>query len=78
MAKRKRGNLAQLAKQQNTGDEPGDPVEAAREYGIDIGLLVDSLRLTPGERLARLDEQVAALRELRHAARRAGLSPDGS
>ena len=54
----------------------GDPVEAARAYGIDISLLVESLRLTPAERLARLDEQVESLRELRRAAPRAGLLPE--
>ena len=59
-------------------NDHGSPVETARAYGIDISLLVESLRLTPAERLARLDEQVEALRELRRAARRAGLLPEGS
>ncbi|MGQ0715041.1 MAG: BPTD_3080 family restriction endonuclease [Gemmatimonadaceae bacterium] len=49
---------------------PIDPIQSAREYGIDISQLEESLRLTPAERLERLDENAAALRELRAAVSR--------
>ncbi len=42
-------------------------IEGAREYGVDISLLEESLRLTPAERLKRLDENVAFVKSLRVA-----------
>lgn len=49
-----------------------DPVLAAERHGVDIGLLRQSLKQTPGERLARLDENMAFLRSLRPVAPGAG------
>ncbi len=40
---------------------------AAGEYGVDIGLLKESLKRTPAERLRRLDDDVAFLGSLRVA-----------
>ena len=42
-------------------------VAAAREHGIDIDLLEESLRRTPAERLRRLDDDVAFVQSLRVA-----------
>lgn len=42
-----------------------DPVDAARSYGVDIGLTRASLALSPEERLARLDSDAAFLAALR-------------
>jgi len=42
-------------------------IAGAREYGVDISLLEESLRRTPEERLRRLDADVAALKLLRVA-----------
>jgi enoyl-CoA hydratase/carnithine racemase len=39
-------------------------VERAREYGFDIGLLRDGLRLTPAERLRRLESDRSFVRRL--------------
>jgi hypothetical protein len=36
---------------------------AAVDYGIDLSLLVERLRLTPAERLAHLDAAAAAVAE---------------
>ena len=76
MAKRRRRKPPQLGRQLNAGNDEGDPGEAARAAGIYISLLIESPRLTSAQRLARLDEQVEALRELRRAAGRAGLLPE--
>lgn len=44
-------------------------VQRAREYGVDLGLLAASLRLTPAERLRRLDRNVEFVKALRRASR---------
>lgn len=44
-----------------------NPIARAEEYGIDLTLLREGLRLVPAERLARLDANVAFLRSLRPA-----------
>ncbi|MEO8025247.1 MAG: hypothetical protein ABI823_02175 [Bryobacteraceae bacterium] len=49
---------------------PGSKIEAAKEFGIDLSLLVEQLRLTPAERGARLQEATRVLEPLRGAARR--------
>ena len=33
---------------------PGSRIEAAKRYGIDLTLLIEQLRLTPGERVRRM------------------------
>ena len=48
---------------------PKSPVEAAREYGIDIGLMKSALERSPGERLAMLEANAAFARAIRGAAR---------
>ncbi|HEY5086419.1 MAG TPA: hypothetical protein VII66_03585 [Gemmatimonadaceae bacterium] len=42
-----------------------DPIIRAADYGVDLTLLREELRLRPAERLARLDANVAFLRVLR-------------
>ena len=42
-----------------------DPIRAARDHGVDLGLVRASLEMTPAERLARLDEDAAFLRAIR-------------
>lgn len=55
-AERGRGRLPKRAR---------DPIAAARRYGVDIGLLQESLKRTPAERLRRLDEDARFLKGLR-------------
>ena len=50
--------------------KPGGAIEAARNFGIDLSLLVERLRLTPEERLRDLQSFVSALEEIRGAGRR--------
>lgn len=42
-----------------------DPIARAEAYGVDLTLLREGLRLSPAERLSRLDANVAFLRALR-------------
>ncbi|MGI8402724.1 MAG: hypothetical protein ACR2NS_14150 [Gemmatimonadaceae bacterium] len=51
-----------------TGASKGG-VEAAREYGIDIGLLKSALERSPADRLATLDANAELSRGMRRAAR---------
>lgn len=44
---------------------PEDPIEAARQYGIDISLLQEQLRRSPAERLRTLDEAIDFVQSVR-------------
>ena len=47
--------------------KPGTKAAAARDFGIDLSLTVSNLRLTPEERIKRLDDFQSTLKELRRA-----------
>jgi hypothetical protein len=49
---------------------PGSKVAAAKEFGIDLTLLLVNLRLTPEQRLEKLQEAVDGLEELRTSAKK--------
>jgi hypothetical protein len=49
----------------------GSRIEAARNHGIDLTLLVEQLRLTPAERARKLELSSTALARVRGTARRA-------
>ena len=49
---------------------PGGRIEAARDYGVDLTLLVERLRKTPEERVRDLQRAAAALEAMRGKARR--------
>lgn len=56
---------------------PGGRIEAAREHGIDLTLLVERLRMTPEERVRDLQRAAAALEAVRgKAARRSDASKE--
>ena len=46
---------------------PGTAAAAARDFGIDLSLTVNNLRLTPEQRVKRLDGFQAEIKELRRA-----------
>ncbi|MDT7779227.1 MAG: hypothetical protein QOC99_1739 [Acidobacteriota bacterium] len=48
---------------------PGSRVEAARDFGIDLTLLIERLRKTPEERVRDLQSAIAGLEEIRGKAR---------
>jgi hypothetical protein len=49
---------------------PGSRIEAARDYGIDLTLLISQLRLTPAERARQLESAATALEQIRGIARK--------
>ena len=48
----------------------GSRIEAAKNYGVDLTLLVAQLRLTPAERVLKLESAATALEKVRGVARR--------
>lgn len=49
---------------------PGSRIEAPQKYGIDLTLLIEQLRLTPDERVRKLQAASQVMEEVRGAARR--------
>ena len=49
---------------------PGSRIEAARDYGIDLTLLISQLRLSPAERARQLEDAATALEKIRGIARK--------
>ena len=49
---------------------PGSRIEAAQKYGIDLTLLIEQLRLTPDERVRKLEAATKSLEKVRGIARR--------
>jgi hypothetical protein len=48
----------------------GGRIEAARNYGVDLTLLIEQLRLTPAERARKLENASTAMELVRGIARR--------
>jgi len=48
----------------------GGRIEAAKNYGVDLTLIVEQLRLTPAERVRKLESASTALEKVRGVARR--------
>ncbi|OLE52173.1 MAG: hypothetical protein AUG51_19660 [Acidobacteria bacterium 13_1_20CM_3_53_8] len=44
---------------------PGSRIEAARDFGIDLTLLIERLRKTPEERVRDLQHTIEALEKIR-------------
>ncbi|MFN7935097.1 MAG: hypothetical protein U0R19_17335 [Bryobacteraceae bacterium] len=49
---------------------PGGKVEAAREFGVDLSLLVEQLKLSPAERANRMHALAQAAASARGTARK--------
>ena len=49
---------------------PGSRIEAAKDHGIDLTLLISQLRLTPAERGRQLEDAATALEQIRGIARK--------
>ena len=47
----------------------GSRIEAARDFGIDLNLLIANLRLTPAERVSRMHAACVAAEQIRGIAR---------
>jgi hypothetical protein len=50
---------------------PGSPIAKARDFGIDLTLLVENLRLTPAQRIKSNDQAVNDLVKFEQAMKRA-------
>ena len=48
---------------------PGGRIEAAQRYGVDLTLLIEQLRLSPPERVRKLQDAARAAECVRGAAR---------
>jgi len=48
---------------------PGSACAAARDFGIDLTLIIEQLRLTPEERIRKLDDLRDAVSEMLASAR---------
>ena len=49
---------------------PGSRIEAAKKYGVDLTLLIEQLKLSPAERVARMQKATEVAEQVRGAARR--------
>lgn len=49
---------------------PGSRVAAARDFGVDLTLLIERLRKTPEERVRDLQSAISGLEKMRGKARR--------
>jgi hypothetical protein len=49
--------------------QPGSKIAEARDFGIDLTLLVENRRLTPEQRLQKLQEAMMGFEDLRRNAR---------
>ena len=59
-----------LAEARLRNPRPGSRIEAAQQFGVDLTLLVENLRLSPAERVRRMHDAVLAAEQVRGAARR--------
>ena len=48
---------------------PGSAAERAAEFGIDLTLTLENLKLTPEERIRKLDDFIAGIAKLKATAR---------
>jgi hypothetical protein len=53
---------------------PGSRVEAARDFGIDLTLLIERLRKSPEERVRDLQSAINGLEKIRGKARRQAIA----
>ena len=51
---------------------PGSAAERAVEFGIDLTLTLENLRLTPEERIRKLDNHLKGIAKLKATARKIG------
>jgi len=57
--------MKRTAEEKLLNPEPGSKIAAAKEFGIDLTLLVENFRLTPEQRLEKLQQAMNSFEELR-------------
>ena len=63
--------MKRTAEQKLLNPKPGSAIAAAREFGIDLTLLVENLRLTPAERIIKNDHLINDMVKFEAAVKRA-------
>jgi len=61
---------------ENSGTRAGSRIEAAQKYGIDLTLLIEQLRLTPDQRIRKLEAATKSLETIRVS--HVGVALDGA
>jgi hypothetical protein len=59
-----------VAEERLRNPRPGGRIEAARRFGVDLSLLIETLRLTPAERVKRMHGIIETMDGVRGAARK--------
>jgi hypothetical protein len=59
-----------IAEERLRNPAPGSRIEAAKKWGVDMGLLIEQLRLTPNERGEKMESASEAVEQMRGLARR--------
>ena len=62
--------MKRIVEERLLNPKPGGKIAAARDYGIDLSLIVENLRLSPEERLDKLQQAMIGFEELRKVAKR--------
>ena len=62
--------MKRTAEEKLLNPRPGSQIAAARDFGIDLTLLLENLRLTPEQRLEKLQHAMNSFEELRAEARK--------
>lgn len=57
---------------------PGSEIAAAKEFGIDLTLLVENLRLTPDQRVRNLQKAMYGVAELLKSSKRRKVTDDST
>ena len=57
---------------------PGSAAARAVEFGIDLTLTLENMRLTPEERIRKLDDHIAGIRKLKATAKLLGRNDDAN
>lgn len=53
--------------------KPNGAIAAARDYGIDLSLLIENLRLSPEQRIEKLQQAMKGFADLQQNAKRVNL-----
>jgi hypothetical protein len=59
-----------LAEDRLRHPRPGSRIAQAQQFGVDLTLLIENLRLTPAERVRRMHDVIVTVDQVRGAARR--------
>jgi hypothetical protein len=62
--------LSSQAEQRLLNPSLGGAIEAAQKFGIDLGLIIERLRLTPAQRIEALQQTMIDFTQIRGAARK--------